>query len=159
MPDNDGRINIKPRNDRPDRDGWDDEVIFSSVLPHCGRVNITVSGFAAGAQYVNAWSDWKRDGDWNDRSVCRCGDHEWAVKDFAVGPGAFSVSIPIVPCHPVSDTDPLWVRVTLSPESSEVMGDEWRAGTIWWWEACPTDGETSEFAGGLALCERGSMRA
>ena len=143
--DADGVNNIDPVANTPDQDGHDDGVVFPSVLPDCGIVNITVRGVAAGDQYVNAWFDWNRDGDWNDGSVCGCGDNEWAVQDFQVPAGVFSVSIPIVPCHPVADTDPLWARVTLSPESSDVMGDEWQAGAVKSWVGCPTDGETEDY--------------
>jgi hypothetical protein len=145
LPDEDDVTNIDPVNDTADRDGLDDGVAFPGVMPHCGTAVMNVNGFAAEEYYVTAWFDWNRDGDWNDESVCGCGDHEWGVRDVPVGPGTFSVPIGFVPCHPASSTDPLWVRVTLSPQSSAVMGPEWEAGGIGWWEACPTDGETEDY--------------
>jgi hypothetical protein len=58
----------------------------------------------------------------------------------------FSASIGIVPCNPVSDTDPLWARVTLSDiELTEMAGDEVSAGGLWSWEACLLDGETEDY--------------
>jgi len=144
-PDGDGFTNIDPLTDTANRDLWDDGVVFPAVMSQCGTATMNATGFAAGEYYVTAWFDWNRDGDWNDGSVCGCGDHEWGVRDVPVGPGNFSVPIPFVPCHPVSDTDPLWVRVTLSPQSSAVMGPEWEAGAIWSWVGCPTDGETEDY--------------
>jgi hypothetical protein len=143
--DEDGINNIDPFADMADLDGHDDGVTFPAVLPDCGAVDITVMGYAEDDYYVNGWFDWNRDGDWNDDEVCGCGDSEWGVRDVPVVAGYFSVDIPIVPCHPGSDTDPLWVRVTLSPESSEVMGDEWEAGAVNYWEGMPTDGETEDY--------------
>jgi len=144
--------NINPVANTPDQDGHDDGVVFPSVLPDCGIANITVRGVAAGDYYVNAWFDWNRDGDWNDKSVCGCGDNEWAVQDFQVPAGVFSVSIPIVPCHPGSDTDPVWVRVTLSDWELLVLWDhganpEYAAGGIPSppVENCLDDGETEDY--------------
>jgi hypothetical protein len=154
-PDPDGPNNIDPTGDSPDLDGHDDGVTFPAQLPSCSPVSVFVEGYiyvagAAPTYYVDAWFDWNRDGDWNDGSVCGCGDNEWAIQDYPVTPDPttsyFSASIPVVPCNPVSDTDPLWVRVTLSDmELTEMAGDEVSAGGLWSWEACLLDGETEDY--------------
>jgi hypothetical protein len=57
----------------------------------------------------------------------------------------FSASIPVVPCNPVSDTDPLWVRVTLSDMKLTEAVPQPSAGGLWSWEACLLDGETEDY--------------
>ena len=153
--DADGPNNINPPTDTPDRDGHDDGVTFPALLPSCSSVEIFVEGYiyfaaAPPEYYIDAWFDWDRDGDWNDGTVCGCGDNEWAIQDYPVTPNAatgyFSASIPVVPCNPVSDGAPVWVRVTLSDmELTEMAGDEWAAGGVPWWEACLLDGETEDY--------------
>jgi hypothetical protein len=158
LPDQDGLItNIDPANDIPDRDGHDDGVTFPAVLPTCTPVYIDVEGYIGGEgppdeYWIEVWADWNRDGDWNDGVVCGCGDDEWAVQDFPILADPvdrrFSASIPIVPCHPVSMTDPLWVRVTLSEREFAPMAEfspEWTAGGVPFWIACLLDGETEDY--------------
>ena len=155
LPDEDVITNIDPTTDAPDRDGHDDGVTFPTQLPGCSAVSIFVEGYipvvgAVPEYYIDAWFDWNRDGDWNDGVVCGCGDNEWAIQDHPVTPNPtthiFSASIPVVPCNPVSDTDPLWVRVTLSDRKlTEGSGDTWSAGGVPWWEACLEDGETEDY--------------
>jgi len=152
-PDDDFITNIDPSSDTADRDGHDDGVTFPAVLPHCSPVTISVEGFipvvgGPGPFYIEAWFDWHRDGDWNDGGVCGCGDDEWAIQDWPVTPDpvtrGFTASIPIVPCHPVSETDPLWVRVTLSPEQFGPLGTAWSAGGRPP-NGCLLDGETEDY--------------
>jgi hypothetical protein len=154
LPDDDGITNIDPSSDTADRDGHDDGVTFPAVLPECSPVKISVEGFLPGGaevgpHYIEAWFDWNRDGDWNDGSKCGCGDDEWAIQDWPVTPdpvtGRFTASIPIVPCHPASDTDPLWVRVTLSPEQFVGRGHPWSAGGRPADTECLFGGETEDY--------------
>jgi hypothetical protein len=152
-PDADDEVtNIDPNTDTADRDGHDDGVTFPSTLPHCTPVNVSVEGWiqvvvALPEYYIEAWFDWNRDGDWNDGGACGCGSDEWAIQDFAVVPdaaGRFTASIPIMPCHPGSDTDPLWARVTLSNETfAGVPG--WKAGGRPLESPCLEDGETEDY--------------
>jgi hypothetical protein len=153
MPDADGLTNIDPKTDTADRDGHDDGVTFPSTLPHCTPVNISVEGWilvvgAAPEYYIEAWFDWNRDGDWNDGGACGCGSDEWAIQDFAVVPdatGRFTASIAIIPCHPGSEKDPLWARVTLSDEQFGALGPQWQAGGRPIDSACLEDGETEDY--------------
>jgi hypothetical protein len=154
LPDIDGLTNIDPSSDTADRDGHDDGVKFPAVLPHCSPVTISVEGFipvvgGPGPYYVEGWFDWERDGDWNGGSFCGCGDDEWAIQDWPVTPDPvtrrFAASIPIVPCHPASETDPLWVRVTLSPEQFVERGHPWSAGGRPGDTLCLFDGETEDY--------------
>lgn len=155
LPDQDGPTNIDPTTDTPDRDGHDDGVTFPAQLPGCSPVNVFVEGYipVAGAvpeYYMDAWFDWNRDGDWSDGVVCGCGDNEWAIQDHPVTPSPttfyFSASIPVVPCNPVSDTDPLWVRVTLSDmKLTEDLTFDHSGGGVWYWEGCLLDGETEDY--------------
>jgi len=153
-PDVDGPTNIWPPTDTADRDGHDDGVTFPAVLLQCTPVNILVEGYievvgALPEYYIEAWFDWNRDGDWNDGGVCGCGDDEWAIQDWPVIPdvvtGRFAASIPIVPCHPVSDTDPLWVRVTLSDVQFVPRGHPYSAGGRPSDEPWLDDGETEDY--------------
>ena len=152
-PDADGPTNIHPPTDTANRDGHDDGVTFPAILPHCSPVTISVEGLilvvgAAPEYYIEAWFDWNRDGDWNDGGACGCGSDEWAIQDFPVVPdaaGRFTASIPIIPCHPVSETDPLWVRVTLSDEQFAGMGPQWQAGGRPLESPCLEDGETEDY--------------
>jgi len=153
--DPDGPNNIHPTSDSPDRDGHDDGVTFPAQLPSCNPASVFVEGYiytvgAAPTYYVDAWFDWNRDGDWNDGAVCGCGDNEWAIQDYPVTPDPttsyFSASIGIIPCNPVSDTDPLWARVTLSDmELTEMAGEEWASGGVPSSVACLLDGETEDY--------------
>jgi hypothetical protein len=153
--DQDGVNNIDPLTDTPDRDGHDDGVTFPAALPSCSPVEVSVEGTVGVAAalpdyYIDAWFDWNRDGDWNDGVVCGRGDNEWAIQDYAVSPnpvtGHFSESIEIVPCNPVSDTDPIWARVTLSDTELKLkVGDEWAAGGIPTGGECLDDGETEDY--------------
>ena len=155
LPDEDGLTNIDPTTDTPDRDGHDDGVTFPAQLPSCSAVSIFVEGYidfvgAVPEYYIDAWFDWNRDGDWSDGVVCGCGDNEWAIQDHPVTPdpttGLFSASIPVVPCNPVSDADPLWVRVTLSDEKlTEDLTFDHSGGGVWSWEGCLRDGETEDY--------------
>ena len=159
LDDDDGVTNIDPLLDIADRDGFDDGVEFPSQMPECRTSYVNVSGevltapFSSGVfvGFVNAWFDWNRDGDWADTNLCACNVDEWAVRDVQVQPGPFSLEIPVMACHPVSDTDPVWVRVTLSEESMESLmqkypGKEWMAGgmprTHAW---CIGEGETEDY--------------
>jgi len=161
LDDDDGVTNINPLLDIADRDGLDDGVEFPSQMPECRTSYVSVSGEVLTAPsssglpvargFINAWFDWNRDGDWNDGSVCGCGDSEWAVRDFEVAPGPFEVEIPVVACHPASDTDPAWVRFTLSEES---LVDLWNDGDNPEWAAggmpesfipCLSEGETEDY--------------
>jgi hypothetical protein len=152
-PDADGLTNINPKTDTADRDGHDDGVTFPSTLPHCTPVNVSVEGWilvvgAAPEYYIEAWFDWNRDGDWNDGGACGCGSNEWAIQDFAVVPdaaGRFTASIPIIPCHPGSDMDPLWARVTLSDEQFAALGSAWWAAGRPLEAPCLVDGETEDY--------------
>jgi len=153
-PDADGLTNINPKTDTADRDGHDDGVRFPPTLPHCTPVNVSVEGWilvvgAAPEYYIEGWFDWNRDGDWNDGGACGCGSDEWAIQDWPVVPdaatGRFAASIPVTPCHPVSDTDPLWVRVTLSDEQFTALGPQWWAGGRPLESSCLEDGETEDY--------------
>jgi hypothetical protein len=153
-PDMDGPTNIDPLTDTADRDGHDDGVTFPASLPNCEPVNVFVEGIilvvgAAPEYYIEGWFDWNRDGDWNDGGACGCGSDEWAIQDWPVVPdpttGLFSASIPIVPCHPGSETDPLWARVTLSDEQFVALGPSWQAGGRPVESPCLSDGETEDY--------------
>jgi hypothetical protein len=148
-PDRDGVTNIDPSSDSPDRDGADDGVTFPSTLPHCGNATVNVVGQnnLGSNLYLNAWSDWNRDGDWDDTSVCECEISEWVIQGYTVVPGPFDLNIPITPCHPVADpTEPLWARVTLSEEAS-LSGEPWIYGGQPYpaSTACFGEGETEDY--------------
>jgi hypothetical protein len=148
----DGPNNIWPPTDTPDQDGHDDGVTFPAILPHCTPVEIFVEGIIPprAEYYIQVWADWNRDGDWNDGGVCGCGDDEYVQRDWAVigdaVNGYFSTSIPMVPCHPVDITDPVWVRVTLSDEQFTALGPAWWASGRPSPEVpCLFDGETEDY--------------
>jgi hypothetical protein len=161
LPDDDPVTNIDPANDIADRDGYDDGVAFPPLMPSCDVSYIAVNGevltepsdrgLPMDRGYINVWADWNRDGDWNDTDLCACDVDEWAVRDVEVQPGPFSLEIPVVACHPFSETDPVWVRVSLSELSIgflslHVPGDEWFAGGMPPdFEGCIGEGETEDY--------------
>lgn len=121
-PDADPVINIDPPANLPDRDRFDDGVLFPLVLPHCqpSRFQFILNAAVPNTYYVNAWFDWNRDGDWDD--VFECPDAtptpEWAVQNMPVTPAAPGPHIrttpPFTPWHPGQDPTPIWMRITLS---------------------------------------------
>lgn len=129
LPDQDLVTNIEPSTNTPDRDLSDDGVTIPG-LPECSAVTLTFEGHnGAGTYlYLNVWADWNRDGDWEDGSVCDCGDHEWAVQDYLVRPCPIEESIDIIPCHPGDPTEPLWIRVTLTESRLKYRGAPWIYG-------------------------------
>jgi len=150
--DSDGVNNIIPPADLPDLDGFDDGVVFPPSMPSCYPTSIQVQGVTSGIlgpSFINVWADWNRDGDWNDHTVCGCGDDEWAVQNWVVGaPGPFLFNLPLLPCNPGSDTDPVWFRVSLTELPMGITGDpEWFAGGIPAPMAgfCFADGETEDY--------------
>ncbi|HJX37617.1 MAG TPA: GEVED domain-containing protein, partial [Anaerolineae bacterium] len=130
LPDQDQATNIDPASNTPDRDLSDDGVTFPGPLPHCVPVNVLFTGHnSSGATlYLNAWADWNRDGDWEDGSLCSCGDHEWAIQDYAISTSTFNASIPITPCHTCDPTEPVWIRVTLSEVALAPLEEPWIYG-------------------------------
>lgn len=151
LPDQDTVTNIDPPTNTANRDGSDDGVTVPTLLPQCGTATVTITGQNNTRQdlNVNAWFDWNRDGDWEDGSVCGCGDNEWAIQDQTVVPGAFTLNIPIVPCHPTVPYDPLWARVTLAPPQLSALGPPYIYGgspnASWGGEGCFDDGETEDY--------------
>lgn len=153
LPDGDLVTNIDPLTNTANRDGSDDGVTIPTLLPQCGTATVTITGQNNTRQQVdlnvNAWFDWNRDGDWEDGSVCGCGDNEWAIQDQTVGPGPFTLNIPIVPCHLTVPYDPLWARVTLSYPQMSALGAPFIYGgspnPAWGGEGCFDDGETEDY--------------
>jgi hypothetical protein len=140
---------VGPPPDTPNLDGSDDGVIFPPSMPNCSLTTVQVAGYAAIGSYINVWADWNRDGDWNDGSVCSCGDDEWAVQNHAVSAGTFVEQVLVVPCNPGSETDPVWFRVSLTdlPLPLDPKDPEWsRGGTPPGWAPfCFNDGETEDY--------------
>ncbi|MFQ5857048.1 MAG: GEVED domain-containing protein, partial [Anaerolineae bacterium] len=141
MPDEDGRPNLDPVNDRANRDRHDDGLVsLTSVagFPHCEETTLRVLVNVAGPSptdpdlepiremYINAWFDWNRNGDWKDELDCEQGSaDEWAVRDYKVSlpPGLHVVELPaFLPYNPTPDQD-LWARITLSEEPTPVNPD------------------------------------
>ena len=126
-PDEDPSNNILPMANTPDRDGFDDGVLFPLVLPRCKPATfqfvVTVANVPGGPLYVNAWFDWNRDGDWDDWLPCAMVmTSEWAVQNqplvFA-GPGQYVITTPpFLPWHPAQPLrpGPIWMRITLSEQ-------------------------------------------
>jgi hypothetical protein len=130
LPDQDLVTNIDPPTNTPDRDLNDDGVTFPGPLPRCVPINVSFTGqkSSGGPVYLNAWADWNRDGDWEDGSLCGCGDDEWAIQDYMISASTFSVSIPITPCHSPDPTEPIWIRATLSESQLQPLGTPWTYG-------------------------------
>jgi hypothetical protein len=130
LPDQDLITNIDPPTNSADRDLSDDGVTFPGPLPHCVPENVQFAGHnSSGATlYLNAWADWNRDGDWEDGSLCACGDDEWAIQDYAISTSTFNASIPITPCHTCDPTEPVWIRVTLSEVALAPLEEPWIYG-------------------------------
>jgi len=130
LPDQDLVTNIDPPSDTPNRDLLDDGVTFPGPLPRCVPVNVSFTGQnnSGGPVYLNAWADWNRDGDWEDGSLCCCGDDEWAIQDYIISASTFSVSIPITPCHSPGPAEPIWVRAILSEAALQPRGTPWTYG-------------------------------
>jgi hypothetical protein len=78
--------------------------------------------------YLNVWSDWNRDGDWEDGTQCGCGDDEWAIKDYPISANTINESIQLVPCHAGGASEPLWIRVTLSETALAPRSVPWIYG-------------------------------
>jgi hypothetical protein len=149
VPDQDLVTNIDPFSNAPDRDLYDDGVTFPGGFPRCAPVAVQFTGHnsSGAALYLNAWADWNRDGDWEDGSLCSCGDDEWAIQDYAISTSIFSESTPITPCHTSDPTEPLWVRVTLSEKPLQPAGVPWVYGGQPYpaTEGCFEIGETEDF--------------
>lgn len=129
-PDQDLVTNIDPATNTPDRDLSDDGVTFPGGLPRCVTSTVSFLGHngSGGTLYLNLWADWNRDGDWEEGTQCGCGDHEWAIQDYAINPGAIEESIDITPCHTCDPTEPLWIRVTLTEVPLAPLGEPWVYG-------------------------------
>ncbi|MGC9357504.1 MAG: GEVED domain-containing protein, partial [Anaerolineae bacterium] len=143
MPDADGVPNIVPPSDLPDWDVADDAIHPPLKIPHCVSTTfeytVTVGATGAGIPfYVNAWFDWNRDGDWQDRPECDDGSPapEWAVQNqmlnFAA-PGVYTVTTPAFLPHNTEPKDSMWMRITLAempinPQDMEPDGQGPRSG-------------------------------
>lgn len=124
MPDQDGRTNIWPPDNKADRDERDNGLIRDNLdLPHCRLTTLTYRVTIVGPQrerFVNVWFDWNRDGDWADVLDCPGAlASEWAVRNqvLTFGPGEYVVTTPaFLPWHPDPGNrhQPLWMRITLS---------------------------------------------
>jgi hypothetical protein len=129
LPDQDLVTNIDPAGNTPDRDLSDDGVTIPG-LPACTATTLTFEGHNGWGcnLYLNVWADWNRDGDWEDGSVCGCGDDEWAVQDHLVEPCPIDETVDIIPCHPGDPSEPLWIRVTLTAGPLGCRGEPWIYG-------------------------------
>jgi hypothetical protein len=130
LPDRDLVTNIDPATNTPDRDLSDDGVTIPGGLHTCAPTTLTFTGHngSGSTLYLNVWADWNRDGDWEDGSVCGCGDDEWAIQDHVVSPCPIDESVEITPCHTCNPTEPLWIRVTLSEVPLGSLGEPWIYG-------------------------------
>ena len=125
--DDDGANNIAPAANIANQDGADDGLKLPLVLPFCERTTfdytVTMVGAASQRAYVNAWFDWNRDGDWNDRMTCADGTDvgEWAVQNQVIdlpGPGMYGFTSPPFACWQPSD-DPdeaIWMRLSIAEQ-------------------------------------------
>ena len=125
-PDADIVNNIDPMANIADLDGADDGVAVPLNLPKCRFVTFDYTvNVGVGAPdciwYVNAWFDWNRDGDWDDKIPCRRGmAKEWAVRNqllFSLQPGMNTItSLPVLPWHPSNPDLPrdIWMRITIA---------------------------------------------
>lgn len=155
LPDQDGKTNINPPAGTPDWDGHDDGIFsWPPVLPQCGPAifQVQVNNNSGGTLYLNGWADWNRDGDWEDGSVCGCGDDEWAAQDVPVDPGFHVLPIQVTPCHPglVPEVafEPFWMRFTLSPLNLGSYGPPFTYGGFPFSagdQGCFQDGETEDY--------------
>ena len=122
--------NINPLTNTPDRDGFDDGVIFPVGMPHCRwtTFDYIVKVINPGTDlWVNVWCDWNRDGDWNDDSntdpslSCTTGFvSEWAVQNqylFNLSAGLHQLTTPaFLSWHPQYGAQQIWMRITLSEQ-------------------------------------------
>lgn len=124
--------NISPTIDASNGEGSlfssDDGLWISSVLNHCVSTTLnyqlTLVTGTVSTHYVNVWFDWNRDGDWRDALTCTVsGDApEWAVQNQVVpytSPGFHTMTMPaFLPYQPADPYDPIWMRITLSEQST-----------------------------------------
>ncbi len=123
-PDADGDNNIDPQKDAADKDGGDDGVAVPLNLPDCQWVTFNYEVTVVDPEadlWVNVWFDWNRDGDWDDAPACDAGPApEWAVQNqylFGLHTGVNLITTPaILPWHPKSGPDEIWMRITLSDQ-------------------------------------------
>ena len=125
--DDDGANNIAPAVNIADQDGADDGLKLPLVLPFCQRTTfdytVTMVGAASQRAYVNAWFDWNRDGDWNDRMTCADGTDvgEWAVQNQVIdlpGPGMYGFTSPPFSCwQPATNpSEAIWLRLSIAEQ-------------------------------------------
>ena len=124
--DEDAMNNLSPQSDAANRDGGDDGLRLTVIMPSCQTATldytVTVAASSAQEAYVNVWCDWNRDGDWNDTVTCEVNDvPEWAVQNHRIvlsGIGSHSCTTPAFRCwHPApNDIDPIWLRITIAEQ-------------------------------------------
>ncbi len=128
--DEDGVNNIRPSNDRPDRDRGDDGVVFPLNMPNCRftTIDYVVNVINPNTDlWVNVWLDWNRDGDWDDTLDCPEGSApEWAVQNqflLNLPAGINQITTPgFLSWYLQNGTEEIWMRITLS-------GQPWRPGS------------------------------
>ena len=119
--------NLDPPANIPNRDSVDDGLKLPIAMPSCQATTldyiVTVATAAPAPAYVNAWCDWNRDGDWDDKLVCPDGDEvpEWIVQNdqpVLPGPGTYTFTSPPFESWqpPTGGADPLWLRITISEQ-------------------------------------------
>jgi len=133
-PDQDPQTNINPPADLADMDSvnptstGDDGITLPIVLAHCNGVsfpyqlNVLATGpYSVIPRYLNAWFDWKRNGDWMDTIACPGGPSspEWAVQNqlLSLGIGTHNLSSPsFVPFITIAEGTSFqaWMRLSVA---------------------------------------------
>jgi hypothetical protein len=126
--------NITPSTNQSDKDLLDDALTppIKLNMPTCTwttftyKVNVTDPNVD---MWINIWSDWNRDGDWDDDSTtdpnmtCTNGlVSEWAVQNQYLYAGKLHTGLntlttpAFMPWHSTSTPGPMWMRITLSDQ-------------------------------------------
>ena len=133
-PDEDPMTNLLPPMDTADLDstslgrGFDDGLPLPLPLAHCASTTLPFTVTVVSPvihsplpRFVNAWFDWKRDGDWDDVVICPAGGPalEWAVQDMtlSLGPGTYTrISPAFFPFILVAEGQPYetWLRLSIA---------------------------------------------
>lgn len=151
-PDEDIVPNINPLSDIADMDEdptYDNGLTLPEFMGFCSSNEITVQGYAddQDGMYLNVWIDWNQNGNWSDGFIGDCGADEWAVTNYPVTAGAFTVNPTIeTPGMGSPLTNEYWIRVTLTPAPLDESGEFDSYHAVGGQETgCFEDGETEDY--------------
>lgn len=145
--------NIYPPTDTADQDeviydvqNGDDGLHVPKFVGRCTETELEIDGFAINNSMVaNVWIDWTQDGDWNDGNITDCSANEWAVQNFPVPQGDFTINPTIyTPDLPGLLGRDYWIRVTLSEVNVDAFDSKF--GPVGGQDTgCFNDGETEDY--------------